>query len=84
MISFLSPIFFLKFAIFLFINKNVESKFGTEPRAYWTIIIFTFLFQITPSDVIIRTTYLPQFGDVYFILKKQYKILLNIAKKKFF
>ena len=30
---------------------------------------------MTPSDEIIRTT---QFWDVYFDLKNQYKILLNI------
>ena len=46
-----------------------------------TIIIFTFLFQMTPNDEIIRTT---QFGGVYFDLKNQYKILLNIVKKNFF
>ena len=35
---------------------------------------------MTPSDEIIRTTHLPQFGDVYFDLKNQYKILINIVK----
>ena len=39
---------------------------------------------MTPSDEIIRTTHLPQFGGVYFDLKNQYKILLNIVKKIFF
>ena len=39
---------------------------------------------MTPSDEIIRTTHLPQFGGVYFDLKNQYKILLNIVKKFFF
>ena len=34
-----------------------------------------------PSDKIIRTTQLPQFGGVYFVLKRQYKILLNLVKK---
>ena len=38
---------------------------------------------MTPSDEIIRTTHLPQFGGVYFDLKNQYKNLLNIVKKKF-
>ena len=55
-----------------------------EPRAYSTIIIFAFLFQMTPSDEIIRTTQLPQFGGVYFDLKNQYKILLNIVRKNSF
>ena len=31
---------------------------------------------MTPSDEIVRTT---QFGGVYFDLKNQYKILLNIV-----
>ena len=39
---------------------------------------------MTPSDEIIRTTHLPQFGGVYFDLKNQYKILLNIVKNFFF
>ena len=39
---------------------------------------------MTPSDEIIRTTDLPQFGGVYFDLKNQYKILLNEVKKNFF
>ena len=39
---------------------------------------------MTPSDEIIRTTHPPQFGGVHFDLKNQYKILLNIVKKKFF
>ena len=39
---------------------------------------------MTPSDEIIRTTHLPQFGVVYFNLKNQYKMLLNIVKKKIF
>ena len=37
-----------------------------------------------PSDKIIRTTDLPQIGGVYFDLKNQYKILLNIVKNNFF
>ena len=36
---------------------------------------------MTPSAEIIRTTHLPQFGNVYFGLKNQYKIVLNIVKK---
>ena len=44
-------------------------------------MIFTFLFQMTPRDEILRTT---QFGGVYFDLKNQYKILLNMVKKIFF
>ena len=40
-----------------------------------------FLFRMTPSAEIIRTTHLPQFGGVYFGLKNQYKIVLNAAKK---
>ena len=36
---------------------------------------------MTSSNEIIRTI---QFGGVYFDLKNQYKILLNIAKKIFF
>ena len=32
---------------------------------------------------IIRTTHLLQFGGVYFGLKNQYKIVLNIVKKFF-
>ena len=39
---------------------------------------------MTPSDEIIRTTHLPQFGGVFFDLQNQYKILLNIVKKNFF
>ena len=39
---------------------------------------------MTPSAKIIRTTYLPQFGGVYFGLKNQCKIVLNIVKKFFF
>ena len=35
---------------------------------------------MTPSDGIIHTS---QFGGVYFDLKNQYKILLNIVKKKY-
>ena len=35
---------------------------------------------MTPSAQIIRTTHLPQFGGVYFGLKNQYKIVLNIGK----
>ena len=38
---------------------------------------------MTPSAEIIRTTHLPQFGGVYFGLKNQYKIVLNIVKKNF-
>ena len=38
---------------------------------------------MTPSAEIIRTTHLPQFGSVYFGLKNQYKIVLNIVKKFF-
>ena len=38
---------------------------------------------MTPSAGIIRTTHLPQFEGVYFDLKNQYKILLNIVKKLF-
>ena len=37
---------------------------------------------MTPSAEIIRTAHLPQFGGVYFGLKNQYKIVLNIVKKK--
>ena len=36
-----------------------------------------------PSAEIIRNTQLPQFGGVYFGLKNQYTIVLNIVKKKF-
>ena len=36
-----------------------------------------------PSAEIIRTTRLPQFGGLYFGLKNQYKIVLNIVKKFF-
>ena len=39
---------------------------------------------MTPSDEIIRTTHLRQIGGVYYDLKNQYKILLNIVKKIFF
>ena len=42
---------------------------------------FGFLFRMTPSAEIIRTTHLPQFRGVYFGLKNQYKIVLNIEKK---
>ena len=49
-----------------------------EPQAYWTIIFFVFLFQMTPSAKIIHTTRLPQFGGVYFGFKNQYKIVLKI------
>ena len=38
---------------------------------------------MTPIAEIIRTTHLPQFGGVYFDLKNQYKILINIVKKFF-
>ena len=38
---------------------------------------------MTPSAEIIRTSHLPQFGGVYFDLKKQDKIVLNIVKKFF-
>ena len=37
-----------------------------------------------PSAEIIRATHLPPFGGVYFDLKNQYKIVLNIVKKFFF
>ena len=37
---------------------------------------------MTQSAEIIRTTDVAQFGCVYFGLKSQYKIVLNIAKKK--
>ena len=36
------------------------------------------------SAEIIRTTHLPQFRGVYFGLKKQFKIVLNVVKKNFF
>ena len=39
---------------------------------------------MTPSDEIIRTNHLPQFGGFFCDLKNQYKILLNIVKKKIF
>ena len=39
---------------------------------------------MTPSAEIIRTTHLPQFEGVYFGLKTQYKIVLNIVKTIFF
>ena len=39
---------------------------------------------MTPSAEIFRTTPLPQFGGVYFGLKNQYKIVLNIVKNFFF
>ena len=39
---------------------------------------------MTPSAEIIRTTHVPQFGSVYFGLQNQYKIVLNIVKKKNF
>ena len=35
---------------------------------------------MTPSVEIIRTTHLPQFGSVYFGLKNQQEIVLNIVK----
>ena len=38
---------------------------------------------MTPSVEIVHTTHLPQFRGVYFGLKKQYKIVLNIVKKFF-
>ena len=38
---------------------------------------------MTPSAEIIRTTHQPQFGGVYFGLKNQYKIVLNVVKKIF-
>ena len=37
---------------------------------------------MTPIAEIIRTTHLPQFGGVYFNFKNQYKIVLNVVKKK--
>ena len=37
---------------------------------------------MTPSAEIIRTTHLRQLGGVYFGLKNEYKIVLNIVKKK--
>ena len=40
------------------------------------------MFRMTLSAEIIRTTHVPQFGGVYFGLKSQYKIVLNIFKKK--
>ena len=39
---------------------------------------------MTPSAEIIRNIHLPQFGGVYFGLKNQYKIVLNIIKNNFF
>ena len=72
--------FFYESTILLFINKNVEFNFGTKPWAYWTIIFFVSVFQMTPSSEIIRTTHLPQFGGVNFGLKSHYKIVLNIVK----
>ena len=40
---------------------------------------------MTPSAEIIRTTYLPQFGGVYFdFWKTSIKFFLNIVKKFFF
>ena len=36
---------------------------------------------MTPSTEIFRTTDPPQFRGVYFGLKNQYKIVLNIVKK---
>ena len=39
---------------------------------------------MTPSAEIICTTYLPQFGGVYFGLKNRYKIVLNIVNFFFF
>ena len=48
------------------------------------MIFFVFLCQMIPSAEIIRTTYLPQFGGVYFGLDNQNKIVLNILKKKCF
>ena len=38
---------------------------------------------MTLSAEIIRTTHLPQFAGVYFGLKNQYKIVLNIVKDFF-
>ena len=38
---------------------------------------------MTPSVEIFRATHL-QFGSVYFGLKDQYKIVLNVVKKKNF
>ena len=35
---------------------------------------------MTSNDEVIRTTHLPEFGGIYFDLKNQYKILLNIVK----
>ena len=43
-----------------------------------------FLFRMIPRAKIIRTAHLTQFGGVYFCLKNQYKIVLNIVKKIFF
>ena len=42
------------------------------------------MFRMTPSAQIIRTTHLPQLRVVYFGLKNQYKIVLNILKKSSF
>ena len=42
-----------------------------------------FLFQMSSSAKIIRTTHLPQFKGAYFGLKNQYKILLNIVRNFF-
>ena len=39
---------------------------------------------MTSSAEILRTTHLPQFGGVYFGVKNQYKIVLNIVKKKMY
>ena len=46
--------------------------------------MFFFLFRMTPSARIIRTTHLPQLGGVYFGFKNQYKIVLITVKKNFF
>ena len=46
--------------------------------------MFVFLFRMTPRAEIIRTTYLPKFGAVYFGSKNQYKIVLNNIVKKIF
>ena len=54
-----------------------------ELRAYWTVIFFVSLFRMTPRTEIIRTTHLSQFGGVYFGLKNQYKIVLNMVKNFF-
>ena len=45
------------------------------------LLLCFFLFRMSPSAEIIRTTHLLQFGGVYFGLKNQYEIVLNIVKK---